>query len=98
VGDGGLVLGLPGLAAQRPPGTERGTDVSEPVEEPEAWHPCRELSSDSLWSFLSHTCPQAARLPTKLHAENTLLHPDSVRAFPSFFLKFQALETGTFHP
>lgn len=98
VGHGGLVLGLPASQPTDLQGQQGGPDVSEPAEAPEVWHPSRDLSSDTLWPFLSCTCPQAAQMPTKLHAESTPFHPDSLRTFSSLFLKFQDLETGTFQP
>lgn len=81
-----------------PPMMAMGTDNSEPAEAPEVWRASRELSSNAPRPSLSHTCPQAARIPTQLHAKTTLLALTPSRLFLPFPLRFQALETSTFHP
>lgn len=79
-----------------PPGNAMRTDVSEPAKAPEVWHASRELSSDAPRPSLSCTCPQAARMPTQLHAKTTLLTLTPSRLFLP--LRFQALDTSAFCP
>lgn len=81
-----------------PLGNAMRTDVSEPAEAPEVRHASRELSSDAPRPSLSCTYPQAAQMPTQLHAKTTLLTLTPSRLFLPFPLRFQALETSAFRP